>query len=121
MKKKCEKVILKDLFSITTYTEVCKLLGIKEKILKDFSTIKEYRYHQILNIQKLYNSDSKFNYYYPYFTKFRTKLIFECSFYYHYYGFSTYNSVKPEIAYFKNNKTSDYVGKIFKFIYEDLI
>jgi len=101
------------LFDITTYTEVCKRLNITEKSLSEFETLKEYRYHQILNIQKLFNEDAVNPRWYPWFSRTGSGLVFFISSCFSdcYYG---------QVAYFKDKKTSDYIGKTFKFIYNDL-
>lgn len=111
-----------DLFTITNYSEVCKALGIKEKTVKDFNTLKEFRYHQIQNIEKLYNDGWKPDWtnsnqykYYPYFQGQKgSGLVFGSSSYYCFFFFGG-------VAYFRDRKTSDYVGKTFIEIYKDLM
>lgn len=103
-----------DLFTINSYTKVCKQLGIVEKKLENFDSLKEYRYHQILNIQKLFNGDSTTNYYYPYFRRLGSGLVFGNSgdIRSHYDG---------QVAYYKNREISDFIGKTFIDIYTDLL
>lgn len=104
-----------DLFTINNYTKVCKQLGIVEKKLENFDSLKEYRYHQILNIQKLFNGDNTTNYYYPYFRRLGSGLVFNYSTDYHSYIYF------GQVTYYKNREISDFIGKTFIDIYTDLL
>lgn len=117
-----------DLFSIKTYTEVCKKLKIKELTEKDFSFLpkeqikKQLSLHKIQNISKLYNGDWEPNWndinqykYYPYF---EYKQVGGFGFYSsHVY----YSSSPGSVTYFKDKQTSDYVGKILIDIYNEFL
>ena len=113
LKELVNKDEIVDLFKIDKYSEVCKQLKIVEKTESNFDTLKEFRYHQIQNIAKLFNGNSTNNIYYPYFTKNGSGLVFCRSSYVvgYYYG---------QVAYYKNRITSDYIGKTFINIYNDL-
>ena len=103
-----------DLFkTINTYTDVCDELGIKEKVLADFDSIKEYRFHQIQNIAKLFNGESTRNYYYPYFTRTGSGLVYYSSSDGPAFYFGT-------VALYKDYKTAEFIGKKFIEIYTDL-
>ena len=137
MKKACDPNQLKtlrrlfkdhlkeDLFSIKTYSEVCKNLGIKELTEKDFKQFDNSRqmlaFHKIKNIEKLFNGDWKPDFsdssqykYYPYSEKISGGWRFVVSNYY-YYGFC------GSCGLFKDKKTSDFVGSTFLDIYLDII
>ena len=103
-----------DLFSITTYSQVCKKLNIVEKTESDFDNKKEFAFYQLQNISKLYNGSNEDNYYYPYFSNNNNTLVFFGS-------FCDDGSYGGQIAYYKDNKTSDYIGKTFIEIYENLL
>jgi len=121
------KIESNDLFSVTTYKEVCKRLGIKELTIKDFkefgeSSLKQFAFHRIKNLEKFFNGDWKMDWkdqsqykYYPYFniTSFGG-LVFYVSRYCCDVFYGT-------VGFYKNSKTSDHVGKNFKDIYEDLM
>ena len=103
----------KDLFSITTYEEV-----IKE--LKEFAEISPYK--KIKQIEKLFNGDwkkdllnNKQEKWYPYFTinSYTGFFMFHGS---HYHMGTSYSVV----AFYKDKKTSDHVGKNFFNIYKEL-
>lgn len=73
------KIENEELFSITTYKEVCKRLKIKELTIKDFvqfeeDALKMFCFHRIKNLERLFNGTWKANWkdksqykYYPYF------------------------------------------------------
>lgn len=110
-----------DLFTIKKYSEVCIELCIIEKTRCDFDSLQEYRYHQIKNIEKLFNRDWVKDFmnmnqykYYPYFRMTGSGLVF-CSSYFDYCG------CDGQVSYFKDKKTSDYIGNTFLDIYKDLI
>ncbi len=104
----------KDLFSITTYKEVCELLKEKEETCP---------YKKIKQIEKLYNGDWKKDWnnfdqrkHYPYFN-FKASLgvvgfngSYDAGYYSH-----------GQVAFYKDQKTSDYVGKTFWLIYKEFI
>jgi len=116
-----------DLFSITTYGEVCKALKEKSYSLKDFEWADEedaeklLAFAQLKQIERLYNENwikdwsNKNQYkYYPYFTLNGSGgLVFYFSSSYHY-------TCSGQVGFFKDQKTSDYVGKTFISIYEKL-
>lgn len=99
--------------TIRNYSDVCIELCIKEKTIHDFDNLKEFRYHQIQNIAKLFNGDSINNYYYPYFTRSGSALVF-------YYSCDGGSDCGGHVAYYKDRQTSDFVGKLFIDIYNDL-
>jgi hypothetical protein len=103
-----------DLFSITTYKDVCKILKEKEYKLSDFKDFKEAEqllaFQQIKQIQKLYNEGSKNNIWYPYFYASGgfCGSIFDG---YSYVG---------QVCFYKDRKTSDYIGRTFENIYRKI-
>ncbi len=104
-----------DLFKIiTNYSDVCDELGIKEKFAKDFDTKKEYRFHQIQNIAKLFNGDSTKNYYYPYFNRTGSGLVL------HGCNSSVSAFFSGRVALYKDYKTAEFIGNKFIDIYTDL-
>lgn len=102
----------KDLFSITSYSEVCKELKEKEETCP---------YKKIKQIEKLFNGSWIKDWtnrnqakYYPYFEyQSAGGLVFFVSLclYYCSYG---------QVAFYKDKATSDYVGKTFIDIYKEL-
>ncbi len=97
---------------IKTYSDVCKELGEKEITCP---------YQKIKQIEKLFNGDWKKDWtnrsqykYYPYF-EYSTSS-----------GFGFYSSLSPSysfsggVAFYKDQETSDYVGKTFIDIYKEL-
>lgn len=104
-----------DLFTtIKGYSDVCEELGVAERTESDFLSKKEFRFHQLQNIQKLFNGDSTDNRHYPWFRKTGSGLVFYVSgdvFVDYFYG---------QVAYYKDSKTSDFIGKMFIDIYTDL-
>lgn len=103
-----------DLFTVNSYTKVCEQLGIIEKKVENFGSLKEYRYHQILNIQKLFNGDSTINNYYPYFRRLGSGLVFSSS------GGNFSYDFDGQVAYYRSREISDFIGKTFIDIYTDL-
>lgn len=111
---KKQKIQNINLFSITTYSEVCKILNEKEEILP---------YLKIKQIQKLYNGDWKIDWsninqkkYYSYFNLNASRGLvgFTVSIYCLTYSLG-------QVAFYKDEKTSNYVGKIFYSIYKEFI
>lgn len=115
----------KDLFTIKTYFAVCKELKEKELVLSNFSFLpKEYQEKalaqaQIQQIEKLFNgawikdwSNSNQRKYYPYY-EFSNKGF---SFGYSYFDYSI-----CQVAWFKDEETSDFVGKTFISIYKKVL
>lgn len=107
---------------IENYTDVCEELGIEELTEKDFNSKKEFRYHQIKNIEELFNCDWKVNInninqqkFYPYYNIRNGRLVFDVSFCNYGYSFD------GQIALYKDKATSDFIGKKFIYIYENLI
>lgn len=107
-----------DLFEeVDNYSDVCEILGIEEKKESDFNSLQEYLYHQIKNIEKLFNGNwipdwsnpnqAKF---YPYFYYKGSRLVFGSS------GVDCY-SFHGQVAYFRDRKTSDFIGQKFAYIY----
>lgn len=102
----------KDLFSITTYSEVCKELKEKEETCP---------YKKVKQLEKLFNQGwikdwiNKDQYkYYPYFTinEFG-RLVFRGSG----YGYASFGG---EVGFYKDKQTSDHIGKNFISIYEEI-
>ncbi len=117
-----------DLFNIKDYSELCKKYKIKELKISDFKFLpkeeqeKSLAYHQIKTIERIYNgidwvldwSNTNQYKYYPYFVyKVGSSLVF--------YG-SDCDSIccSGQVAYFKDEKTSTFVGKTFIDIYRKL-
>ena len=114
------------LFQVKNYSDLCKKTKTKELVISDFSFLpkeqqeKALAYHQIQTIEKLYNGDWIKNFrdrnqekWYPYFDGSGRGLVFlysSCS----YYVFSGL------VADFKDEKTSNFVGKTFIDIYKVL-
>jgi len=125
LKKLIEKEDEIDLFSIKTYKEVCKVLGEQEYTENDFENTydceKLLAFAQLKQIERLYNGNwvkdwsNKNQYkYYPYFTLNSSGgLVF---------GYSSYSYSRwyGQVGFFKDQKTSDYIGKTFISIYEKL-
>jgi len=129
------KVIFKEylkeevnLFTFDTYSKVCKALNEKEYTLKDFEFLsEEYRERQLATVQihqieKFFNQGWKADFknrdqykYYPYF-EFEASggVRFVGSHYFRYLFDGT-------VAFYKDQKTSDFVGKTFIDIYKTLI
>lgn len=102
---------IKDLFSTTTYSEVCKELKEKEETCP---------YKKLKQVQKLFNSDYKVNIkdntqqkWYPYFNITSGGLIFDVS-----GGSSSYCT--SAVCFYKDKKTSDHIGKHFINLYTEL-
>ena len=119
----------KDLFSIIeNYSDVCKELGESEFTEADFDNVgndysqKLLDFAKIQQISKLFNGDWKPNWkdsnerkWFPYFEiKASGGFGFSFSGYHDYYTFSA-------VAFYKDQKTSDFIGKKFSDIYEKLI
>ncbi len=116
-----------DLFSITTYSEVCKRLKIKELTIKDFKkfgedALKMLGFHKIKNLERLFNGNwvkdwknqSQYKYY-PYFTiNSSGGLVFFGS-------YAGYVVCYGPVGYYKDSKTSDHIGKNFKDVYENIM
>lgn len=103
-----------DLFSIISYSQVCKLLK-EEELSCPYAKIKQ--------IEKLYNGIWKKDWnnlqqykYYPYFNLNAS---------YGQVGFHGSNSrasnAYGQVAFYKDRKTSDYVGKTFWLIYKEIL
>lgn len=125
LKKLIEKEDEIDLFSIKTYKEVCKVLGEQEYTENDFENTydceKLLAFAQLKQIERLYNGNwvkdwsNKNQYkYYPYFTLNSSGgLVF-------YGSYSYSDGWCGQVGFFKDQKTSDYIGKTFISIYEKL-
>lgn len=101
-----------DLFKINTYEKVCKQLKEKEESCS---------YKKIKQIEKLFNENWKKDFknkkqykHYPYFEMTSSGLVFSGS-YFIIFFFS------GQVAYFKDQETSDFVGETFRDIYEELL
>ena len=116
-----DMIIPKDLFSIKSYSELCAYAGIKELTEEDFSQFDNPKqmlaFHQIKNIEKVYNegwkpdfNDAEQKKYYPYFELKGGRW----SFYGSYYSFVNFCGF---VGLYKDKKTSDFVGKTFINIY----
>lgn len=123
--KLLSKVSLFD--KIKSYSDVCKELDEPELTIKDFGFLpkdqrkKQLNYHKIQNIEKLFNFGWKINWrnqsqekYYPYFTiGSGGGLVF--------LGSNCRNgSSHGAVAFYKDRETSDFVGKLFIDIYNNL-
>lgn len=105
--QKCEKV---DLFSIASYKELCKLTKEKELTCSDYEDEQMLAFAQIKQIQRLYNGDSKNNIWCPYFYAsggFRVSLRggYCCG---------------GLVGFYKDKKTSDFIGRTFESIYKKI-
>ena len=107
-----QEVKLKDLFSIVTYSEVCKELKEKEKTCP---------YKKIKQIEKLFNGEWKKDWldrnqqkWYPWFEyKAGRGLVFDASVYHDYCS-------SGQVAFYKDKLTSDHIGKNFLDIYKEI-
>jgi len=109
-KDNSNKEVKLDLFSITTYDEVCIALKEDKEVCP---------YKQIKQIEKLFNGDWKVNLkdntqkrYYPYFGITPRGLVFTYSIWSDYFF--------GRVGLYKDEKTSDHIGKYFINIYENL-
>lgn len=109
---KCYLQESENLFKITTYKAVCKKLNEKEETCP---------YKKIKQIEKLFNGswikdwkNKNQSKYYPYFEITGSGLV---SFGSLYVGYCLHG----QVAYFKDNQTSIFVGKTFIDIYEELM
>lgn len=115
-----------NLFSITTYKEVCKKLKEKELTLKDYTFLPENRRKKALAQGKIQQLEALFNgtwkakldgnqkNWYPYFIVGSGGVLgFDDSYYDYTYcdGFT---------GFFKDKETSDFIGKTFIDIYREL-
>lgn len=139
MKKACNKDQLKvflkvfkdyksdDIFSVNTYSKICKELKEEEYTENHVSGLpKEYKKKQLAflklqQISKFFNKNwtpdfsNKSEYkYYPYFEYKASGLVFSSS------GCSSY-CFSVQVAFYKTEEISNFVGKTFIDIYEDLI
>lgn len=112
---------------VRNYSDVCYYLNINELTIESFSflpeedAIKQLAFHQIKNIEKLFNVGWKVDIkdinqykYFPYFTLHSGGLVFFDSFLVSsiWYG---------SVGVYKDSKTSDFVGKTFIDIYKNII
>lgn len=104
----------KDIFTIITYKEVCEELKEKEEICP---------YKKIKQLERLYNGTWKKDFndknqkkYYPYFNLDASSGLvgFYSSYCYYYFSFG-------QVGFYKDQKTSDYIGKTFWPIYKEFI
>lgn len=120
-----------DLFDqIRDYSDVCFKLGERELTIDNFNFIKDedirlktFRFHQIKNIEKLFNVDwvpnwNKFNEY-KYYPCFQLKSFGFIDFYDSLY--TTGIGGGTEVSFFKTKEISNFVGKTFINIYSDII
>lgn len=106
------KIVKKDIFTITKYSDVCIELGEKEETCP---------YKKIKQIEKFYNQEWKPNWsntneykYYPYFSLSSAGGLV-------YYGFvNCYGDFFGGVAFYKDSKTAKYVGETYTKEYEDL-
>lgn len=105
-----------DLFKdIRNYNDVCIALNILNKSKDYFDTKQEWRYHQIKNIQRLFNQGKTNNRYYPYFNKLGSGFVFFFSF------VSDDRSYCGRVALYNTKEISDFIGNVFIDIYTDLM
>ena len=114
-----------DLFSIDTYSKVCKKLNEKEYTLEDFSFLPIEDQENILvktqirQIEKLFNSkkldwkDINIKKYYPWFHSDGGGFCFHGSC----CNFSCFHSF---VAYYETKEICDFIGKTFIHLYEKL-
>lgn len=115
-----------DLFSITTYEEVCEAL--KEKTLNNIYLGSDNQINckklltlaRLDQIQRLYNGDWKKDWsdnttqiYYPFFMLINGK--------WEYKNYSSNDSYSHGLIAFKDSETAKYVGKTFINIYQDIL
>lgn len=100
-----------NLFAITSYREVYEYLQEKEESCP---------YKKLKQIERLFNGNWKKNWldntqrkYYPYFIASGGRLVFDDSGY-------VLDCYTGQVAYFKDEKTSTFVGKTFIDIYKEL-
>src|SRR3990167_397182 len=112
---------------IKNYSDVCKKLDIEELDENDFKFLpkekraKQLSYHKIQNIATLFNGSWKPDWnisnqskYYPYFqNKVGVGLVFDCSSY-------GYCSCSGAVSFYKDEETSNFIGKTFVDIYRVL-
>lgn len=104
-----------DLFKdIRNYNDVCIALNIINKSIDQFDTKQEWRYHQIKNIQKLFNQGKTNNHYYPYFNKLGSGLVFYFS------GDGVSYFCSGQVSLYNTKEISDFIGNLFIDIYTDL-
>lgn len=115
------EAITPKLFNITSYSQVCEVLREEELSVSNFRSNKEFRTHQLEKIERLYNKDwipdwsnKSETKHYPTYEIRGSGLVFDSSIDDSYYFLG-------QVASFRNKKTSDYVGKTFKDIYEGLL
>ena len=114
---------------IRSYSDVCKELKIKELLLSDFSflpvdqQLKTLNFHKLKNIEKLFNENWKVNWadsnqtkWYPWF-RYKKSLAG--------LGFidsgCNYDYSYGAVAFFKDEKTSNFIGKTFIDVYKGIL
>lgn len=107
-----KKSVVKDLFSITTYSEVCEELKEKEETCP---------YKMIKQVEKLFNGEWKKDWngtnrikWYPWYEQTGSGLVFS-------HSCSYCVSFGGQVAFYKDKQTCDYVGKHFISIYKQLM
>ena len=113
-----------DLFDITSYEELCKLKGIKVLTEEDFKNSRDPKkalaFEKIKIIEEIYNKDWKPNFkdgnqrkWYPYFVNNNGSWRFNGSGYFSgFYG---------DVGLYKDEKTSNFVGRTFMDLYLQVI
>lgn len=112
---------------VRNYSDVCYYLNVKELTIESFNflseeeAIKQLAFHQIKNIEKLFNDgwtvsieDNNQYKYFPYFTLLSCGLVFSDSG----HGSSFWAG---SVGVYKDSKTSDFIGKTFIDIYKNII
>lgn len=106
---------------IKNYSDVCKELGEDELTIKDFKSFNKKDRNKLLNygmikqIERLFNGNSKNNIYYPYFKKVSGGFGF--------FGSGSHDGgcwSAGSVGLFKDEETSNFIGKTFIKIYENL-
>ena len=112
-----------ELFDVTSYEELCKLRGIKVLTEEDFKAsrnpTKALAMEKIKTIEEIYNGEWKPNFkddnqrkWYPYFVNNGSFLFYDSGCFCSFYGC---------VGLYKDEKTSNFVGKTFMDIYLQVI
>ncbi len=117
-----------NLFAFDTYSKVCKKLGEEELTINDFKFLHEddrakiLAKAQIAQLERFFNQgwvpnwkDQSESKYYPYFEyKAGHGWVFDAYYFHCYYSYG-------EVAFYKDAKTAEFVGKTFLSIYKQAL